>query len=214
MSVIPNFFHDAVVAIGQKSETGEPTWLASGFIVARKNEDDKYNIFMVSNRHVFESGLKQLVVRFNLEGVLTAIDYEVDLFDNNNVPNYSVHPNPNIDVACTIVSNAMDLARDIGRISAFKLGVHTLSRKEMLAQGVDEGSLVYSLGFPAGRVNSGSKMPICRLGCISRIKETIDDEGYLLDIQNFPGSSGSPIINKLETSCLQDSKHCNGTYLI
>ena len=77
-----------------------------------------------------------------------------------------------------------------------------------------EGSIIYSLGFPSGLVGVDSKVPLCRMGCISKIKEPCDVNGYLLDIQNFPGSSGSPVINRIEANHLKGTKAYNSTRLI
>ena len=38
MAVIPQFYMDAVVAIGNKTDSRN-NWSATGFVVARKNED-------------------------------------------------------------------------------------------------------------------------------------------------------------------------------
>ena len=58
MAIIPQIFNDAVVAIGATDEKGEKKWLATGFVVARKNENGGYNTFLVTNKHVLECGLK------------------------------------------------------------------------------------------------------------------------------------------------------------
>ena len=51
-----------------------------------------------------------------------------------------------------------------------------------------------------GLVNINSKTPICRMGCVACIdeKEIDEEKRILLDIQNYPGNSGSPIISRPE----------------
>ena len=68
--------------------------------------------------------------------------------------------------------------------------------------GVDEGSLVYALGFPMNLVDNSVKAPICRLGCISRVEDTFENPQkatkFLVDAQTFPGNSGGPIVSRPE----------------
>lgn len=71
----------------------------------------------------------------------------------------------------------------------------------MKITGVEEGNLVYALGFPMRLVND-IRAPICRLGCISRIADTFllrnGTPIFLVDAPVFPGNSGGPIISRPE----------------
>lgn len=51
-------------------------------------------------------------------------------------------------------------------------------------------------------------MPICRGGCIARAdkQEILRTKNILLDIQIFPGNSGSPIITKAEVVSIGDTR--------
>lgn len=211
MAIIPQIFNDAVVAIGITDKNGEKKWVATGFIVARKNEKGGYNTFLVTNKHVLECGLSELLLRFNVAGKIDAKDYPMDLKDKEGNCVYSTHPTA--DVA-SVFLNASVLSADLGNISAFVLDELALTREQMIENEVVEGTIVYTLGFPSGLVGVDSKVPLCRMGCISKIKETVNGEGYLLDIQNFPGSSGSPVINRIESNHLKGTKQFNSTRLI
>ena len=211
MAIIPQIFSDAVVAIGTTDQTGEKKWLATGFVVARKHEDGGYNTFLVTNKHVLECGLSKLLLRFNISGKIDAKDYPVELADEKGDKVFSVHSTA--DVACMLL-NASVLSADLGKISAFVLDDLALTREQMLENEVVEGSIVYTLGFPSGLVGVDSKVPLCRMGCISKIKEPVNGQGFLLDIQNFPGSSGSPVINRIESNYLRGTKQFNSTRLI
>lgn len=212
MALIPKFFSDSVVALGVRNDKEEITWIATGFIVAVQNSEKRYNVFLVTNKHVV-AGKTSLVARFNISGKMDAKDCDVILINNDGKAAYSVHPNPKVDVACMML-NPHILETQIGEISAFRLDEHALDRNGMIENEVTEGSIVYSLGFPAGIVGLHTKSPLYRMGCICQLAEEYSDEGFLIDIQNFPGSSGSPIINKLEESYLEGSKHYNRTALI
>ena len=81
---------------------------------------------------------------------------------------------------------------------------------------IPQGSLVHMLGFPMGLVNNSSRMPICRLGCIARISEAQIKETHnlIVDIQNFPGNSGSPIITRPEFVAIEGTKTFNKSILL
>lgn len=211
MAVIPQIYNDAVVAIGGIKKDGSKAWYATGFVVARKNEDGGYNTFLVTNKHVLDDGSKILLLRFNISGKIEAKDYAATLLDAEGNKKFSIHPQS--DVACLLLNQSI-LSTDLGKLSAFDLEELALTREQMVENEVIEGSIVYSLGFPSGLVGVDSKVPLCRMGCISKIKEPYDANGYLLDIQNFPGSSGSPVINRIEVNHLQGTKVYNSTKLI
>ena len=218
MAIIPQFYKDAVVAIGIRSTRTKIAWIATGFVVARKNESGGYNTFLVTNKHVFEKDdgtvpNESLVLRFNLKNSIDAKDYDVTIVSDDGKKKYSVHKNKKTDIAAMIL-NPNILMHDLGDLSAFPLETVALSRQEMIDNEVVEGALVYMLGFPSGIVGLNSKAPLCRLGCISKITEPSPDGDFLIDIQNFPGSSGSPVINKIELTHLTDTKVYNKTSLI
>ena len=211
MAIIPQFYSDAVVAIGLIDNQGNKIWVATGFIVTQKNELDELYAFLVTNKHVLDDGCKQIILRFNIPGKIDSKDYAAILINSDGIKNFSVHAES--DVACMYINGSV-LNADLGDISAFNLEEFALSREQMIENDVIEGSIVYSLGFPSGLVGVDSKVPLCRMGCISKIKEPYNTNGYLLDIQNFPGSSGSPVINRIEANHLQGTKGYNSTRLI
>lgn len=211
MAIIPQIFNDAVVAIGGVNKDGEKVWYATGFVVGRKNEGGEYDTFLVSNKHVLDDGSKSVLLRFNIAGKIDAKDYTATLIDADGNKKFSVHPES--DVACLFLNDSI-LSTDLGSLSAFYLDEYALTREQMIENDVIEGSIVYSLGFPSGLVGVDSKVPLCRMGCISKIKEPYGANGYLLDIQNFPGSSGSPVINRIEANHLKGTKVYNSTRLI
>ena len=211
MAIIPQGYSDAVVAIGTINNQGNKVWFATGFVVARKHELGGYNTFLITNKHVLDTGNKHIILRFNIPGKIDSKDYAATLLDDGGNKKFSIHPES--DVACLLLNGSI-LSSDLGYLSAFHLDDMTLTREQMIDNDVIEGSIIYSLGFPSGLVGVDSKVPLCRMGCISKIKEPYNTNGYLLDIQNFPGSSGSPIINRIEANHLVGTKVYNSTRLI
>ena len=206
MSVIPTAFINAVVAIGEPVQNNSPFWFGSGFIVGRRETDDpeKSTIYIITNKHVVD-GKKIISIRFNSLGDSLVKDYSVNLIDENGEKLYSEHPNSTTDIiAIQIIPQA--LIDDKSIWNAFDLNDHTLTLEQMQLTGVDEGSLVYALGFPMNLVDN-IKTPICRLGCISRVQDAfILKDGtplFLVDAQTFPGNSGGPIISRPEAFSIQ-----------
>lgn len=71
-------------------------------------------------------------------------------------------------------------------------------------------------GFTLGLLNDQSHYPICRLGCIAHISEAQIQEDYniLIDIQNFPGNSGSPIILRPDAVAIEGTENLMKSVLI
>ena len=102
------------------------------------------------------------------------------------------------------------------KFSSFDIYSNSFSSFKLRNNGVDEGPLVYMLGYPMGLVNVNSELSICRMGCIARISEEQIAESHdaLLDIQNFPGNSGSPIVSNSEFIGIQGTKIIDRCVLI
>ena len=85
---------------------------------------------------------------------------------------FSEHPDPEIDIIANRI-NVNGAIENGAIVSFFQLDDQALDKAAMKNTGVSEGSLVYALGFPVsldnGLVDSISKAPVCRLGCVSRI---------------------------------------------
>lgn len=211
MAIVPNFYINAVLSLGIKKKDDSISWIGTGFFVLRKvNKEGDARPFIVTNKHVVE-GLDSIVVRMKESKTGNLINVDTPLIENGkSIAQY--HKNPNIDIAVIplngsyIVKNGLDF-------SAFDIDEHAMTSQELRDNGVDEGTLIHMLGFPLGLVNNKSGEPLCRLGCVARMNtEQINESGNILvDIQNFPGNSGSPIITRSElvsiegTTCLSSS---------
>lgn len=214
MSIIPNFFLNSIVALG----INEPThWIGTGFIVGRKELTDPTlsTYYIITNKHVIQNQT-YIYVRFNSLGDSFVKDYRIELYDAAKTPLFSMHPNVSTDIiAIQIVPQT--LINDKSIWSAFDLSDHALTLKQMKTTGVEEGSLVYALGFPLGKVDI-IKTPICRLGCISRIADAFIKENeyptFLVDAQVFPGNSGGPIVSRPEPLSIQGTPANNSANLI
>lgn len=217
MAIIPNFFLDAVVALGVDGRDGDKHWIGTGFIVGRKENDNPTfsTYYIVTNKHVIKNE-QYVYVRFNSLGGTLVKDYRIDLYDKAGVPMYSAHPHDKTDIiALQILPRT--LINDKSIWGAFDLTDHALTLDEMQTTGVTEGSLVYALGFPMDLVDP-IKVPICRLGCISRVTDAfLLKKGtpiFLVDAQTFPGNSGGPIVNRPEHMSIDGTPHNESANLI
>ena len=214
MSLIPRNFLNAVVAIGIDNVIGEKIekqWIATGFLVGLQepNNPNSSTVYLVTNKHVFER-VRLVYIRFNSVNGEFVRDYPIPLIDESGHRLFTEHPKSDVDIVAMQI-NPNQLIRDSAIWSAFDLDSNALNINMMMRSGVDEGSIVYSLGFPMNLVDA-YKTPICRYGCISRISDAFlrqeNVDFYLVDVHSFPSNSGGPIINKPENISLQGTL-CN-----
>ena len=218
MAIIPSIFMNAVVSIGVESQNNNKTWIATGFIVGRKEKDNASlsTYYIITNKHVVNEK-KIIFVRFNATEGDFIKDYPINLLDEDGNPIYSAHPNNDTDVvAIQIVPKTLISDKTIW--GAFDLEDHALTLSQMQTTGVIEGSLVYAIGFPMNLVDI-IKAPICRLGCVSRIMDAFIRQNkeyptFLIDAQTFPGNSGGPIVSRPEQMSINGTPTNNRANLI
>ena len=213
MAIIPSFFLDAVVSIGIKVKSST-SWIGTGFFVIRKvNTDGAARPFLVTNRHVVVNN-KSIIIRMKEKGSNSLREIVAPLEENGTII-YKLHPDSKVDIAVIPLNGSFIQSNNLD-FSSFDIDEHALTSDELLSSGVDEGSLIHMLGFPMGLVNVGSNLPICRLGCIARLsKEQISEtHDILVDIQNFPGNSGSPIVSRPEIVSIQGTKSLDRAVLL
>ena len=198
MAIIPNFFIDAAVSIGYRN-AANIEWIGTGFFVIRKiDAEGNARPFLITNKHVF-GNKTSVVIRMKEQNSnnLKEIDVPIISSDGNNL--YKLYPNNLIDIAVLPLNGSFIVENQL-ESPAFDIDEHSMSSSELLDNGVNEGSLVYMIGFPMGLVIKDSQSPICRLGCVAWLCEEQIKENHniLLDIQNFPGNSGSPVVTRPE----------------
>ena len=211
MALIPQFFMDSVLSIGSFTHEGV-NWVATGFIIARQVDEEHFQPFLVTNKHVLD-GQNEIVLRLKKrDGNLITVCMPVKEGDKKL---YSEHPDENVDVAVMRLRGGFFEKNDL-LLSAIDIDEHSLSSSDFIEQGGGSGSNIFMLGYPMGLVNVDSNAPICRGGCIARIdeREIERTKNMLLDIQNFPGNSGSPIVTKPEVLAIQGTKAIDKSVLI
>lgn len=215
MAIIPNFYVNAVVAIGT-GNVSNTTWVGTGFLACRII-DDKGNArpLLITNKHVLNDE-KNIVIRLRKKDSEDFQTIDVSLFENRKKL-YVVHPIDTVDIAVLPLNGKFFTENQLA-FDAFDIDDlnHAMSSEELRNEGVDEGSLIHMLGYPMGLVNINSTLPICRLGCVARMSKAQIDESYnvLVDIQNFPGNSGSPIVTRPEIVSIKGTKALKKSVLL
>lgn len=218
MAIIPPFFMDAVVALGIELPDKKKHWVGTGFLVGRKEEANpgQSTVYVITNKHVIRNQ-RTLYVRFNNSDQVGVKDLPMSLIDNNGAPIFSEHPVASIDIVAIQIIPKVILDNKLS-LNFYDLESHALTLEQMKMTGVDEGSLIYALGFPMNLVNDSVKAPICRLGCISRVADAFVNprtaEQYLVDAQTFPGNSGGPIVSRPEHTSIDGTPHNPSANLI
>ena len=213
MSIVPQFYLNAVVSIGTRM-SDEIRWIGTGFFALRKaNADGRGYPLLITNKHVLTDE-DTIVIRIRKKDSEDFDTVDVPLIEEGK-PHYVCHPDKAVDIAVLLLNGAYFVENELA-FDCFDIDEHALTSTDLRQEGVDEGSLVYMLGFPMGLVNSSSRLPICRLGCIARMSEAQIKETHnlIVDIQNFPGNSGSPIITRPEVVAIQGTKPFNKSVLL
>lgn len=199
MALIPQGYLDSVVSIGIRTDATNIVWIGTGFFVGR-NTSNKGMVypFLVTNHHVFENK-DTVVIRMRKKGTDELKVVDVPLTNLDGSVRYYLHESDNIDIAVLPLIAKFIQDNDLD-FPCFDIDGNAMSSLELRESGADEGTIIYMLGFPMGLVNVSSNLPICRIGCIARMSESQINEQHniLVDIQNFPGNSGSPIITRPE----------------
>lgn len=253
-ALIPPFFFDCVVAIGERPLVEEKTPdgktrgkrggfdpAASGFLYADfiekvDEEQKRYRIYLVTNKHVIQGveqretqrisefvskglvGKEELVpvayLRFNAPKNAPAQDnIETVLRRRDGGSDWLVHSE--VDVAIAPVSPEF-LQKGSVEFGVFRSDQIVADRSKAKELGISEGDGVFVLGFPMGLVGEGRNYVIAREGAIARIRDTLagTTNEFLVDAFVFPGNSGGPVVLRPEAISIKGTKSQPSTWLI
>lgn len=194
MSLIPSQFLDSVVALGLRQPDSSIQYNASGFVycVAIDHDDEghkRYATFIVTNRHVIEGSSELFTRQSHPSGV--------NIVTNSFERDWTVHPNPQIDVAVFPIHSTEPGGGTIYPKSFYN-DRDTMLRGRLIETEFREGNEIFVLGFPLALVGGDRNYAIARQGIIARIQDWYDDaaNSFLIDASIFPGNSGGPVLAK------------------
>ena len=224
MALIPPFFMDCVVALGQDAIVNgvkKKHWIGTGFLYGdfveanhANPKEKKYKIFLVTNKHVIQSHTA-VFLRFNPQNGQSATDFKANLVDADKNQIWTGHPDENIDVAVFQINIAA--IQKAGMIHAyFKSDSDAMLTLEMKKEQVCEGDFLYVLGFPMGLMPTDRQHVLVRSGIIARIRDLFEERNssFTIDSFVFPGNSGGPVVYKPETVSIQGTSATRRAALI
>lgn len=211
MALIPPFFFDCVVAIGQQKPDGSKHWIGTGFLfgkfVQQKPDNQKeYKIYLVTNKHVLLNQ-NSVLLRFNPQDDQPAKDYPAQLIDKDGKQLWTGHPKDNVDVA-VIGINGTKLQEEGMKFHFFQSDEAVFTKDKLIEMETTEGDYVYVLGFPMGLVAIDRQHVILRSGAIARIRDLFEGRStdFIVDALVFPGNSGGPVVLRPEMVSIQGTK--------
>lgn len=204
MSLIPEAFIRAVASIGIRSN-GDIKWIGTGFFVNKPIDDTKMQPFFITNKHVIAEK-DSVVIRMKKLSSDELFVIDMPLCDNGSYL-YTNHPSPEIDISAVLINGGY-LGEHNLDYAGYDIFRNAKSSVELRAAGCTEGNDMFMLGYPMGLVDVESNTPICRSGCLARMdrKEIERTKNMLVDVHNFPGNSGSPILTKPEVVAIEGTK--------
>lgn len=197
----------------QKSSSG------SGFLIYRELEQNKGHIFLVTNIHVLptEGETKAITIRVvtrkNEMNKIEDIEVPVVGDDKKYLPNVHLHPKK-YDVA--VVNITEEVIKN--KIDAAWIPMSLFATKDKLkAENITVGDDIFLLGYPDAIYDPRNVSPVLRQGVIStepsqgysfneKLKKAygLPDyiDGFLIDANVFPGSSGSLVLLKQQATTI------------
>lgn len=193
------------------SYTPHATGFLVGFLSENKPEGNIYNLFLVTNRHVFD-GIEKLWFRFDTDS--TTIRFPVSLKNDAGNTLWLQHKNPKVDIAMITISPSV---LDGNKVKwKFFVEENIKYSKDFESTGINIGDEIYVIGFPMGISGTIQNYAIVRSGSISRLDDEIlkEHNSFLVDAFVFPGNSGGPVVLKPQSLALDGTKAVNETPLI
>ena len=212
MSLVPQMYMDSVVCIGCK-QNNTTIWSGTGFIVAKEKNEGEVWLYLITNKHVVD-GEREIWIKLHNFTENRDVEICVPLVVNGQIL-YSAHPNCNIDIVAINLNGSYFKENNLST-GYIDIEHNAMDSQELREHGVSEGNIAYMLGYPMRLVNVNSKSPICRMGCIARMtkEQLAESNNILMDIQNFPGNSGSAVVLKPELTALEGTANSPQSVLI
>jgi len=208
----PKFLNSTVLISFDVDDTSSS--VATGFFVLREFEDGVPRVFLVTNNHVLpkEGKKKSVTIRVNTGNgdkvEVGQIEIPIVGEDGKYLPSVRLHPRRGFDVAAVHVTQEF-MKHDI---KAAQIPYSLFVTKDKLeAEKITIGDEIFLLGYPDAIYDPRNVWPILRVGVISSVpsegyafderlrrKYHLPDQidGFLIDANVFPGSSGSLVILK------------------
>lgn len=214
------FLHSTVLVTFDVDATHKSS--GSGFFVFRPTVSaNQGQVILVTNRHVLPpAGTERAIqIRVAIESTAQApeirsVDVPIVGPNGKYFPNVLGHPNPQFDVAVVNVTDV--IMRE--KIKGAWLPLDLLATSEKLKnESITVGDEIFLLGYPDAIFDARNAYPILRTGVIATVptegyafnamlrqRYGLPDriDGFLIDANVFPGSSGSLVVLKQQPTTI------------
>lgn len=202
-------------------ETGPDHMSAgSGFFVFRPIEDDKGHVLLITNKHVLplESNTKSIQIRVTVKYAnnveVRFVEIPIVGANSKELPNVKVHPNPDFDIAAINITEPIVEQNIQGTWIPLDLFA---TPEKMIGENITVGDEIFLLGYPDAIYDPRNVSPVLRTGIIATVPSEgyafnknlrkqygLPDriDGFLIDANVFPGSSGSVVILKQQPTTI------------
>jgi hypothetical protein len=192
----------------------DKTSSGTGFFVYRPVQGDRGNVFLITNKHVLPAKgvARSILIRVATgpadQPIVAEVPVLIEDKDGAYLPNVRLN-HDEADIAAVNVTNEINSNRIQGTWIPINLLV---TREQLKSQGITVGDELFFLGFPAAIYNERNAFPILRTGVIASVpldgyvfnEDTLLKypdlpsklDGFLIDANVFPGSSGSMVVMK------------------
>lgn len=196
------------------------TSAGTGFFLFRPVSGDEGHVLLVTNKHVLPpiGTARNVQIRVTVgtadNATVQSVDIPIVGNDGKYLPTVRLHPNAGFDVAGINVTEA--IVRQ--GIQGTWLPVDLLSTPERLKkENITVGDEIFLLGYPNAIFDARNVSPILRTGVIATVPTegyAFNDalrkqfglpdriDGFLIDANVFPGSSGSVVILKQQSTTI------------
>jgi len=165
------------------------------------------HVYLVTARHVLGANVSEIGatlhygLRYNTIGGPHGIERrKANFLVENDPPNWAVHPDPRVDIACLDVTSWI-ASRPDGHFRYCPLS-EVANPLNMLEMECDAGDDIFVVGYPLRLRQGESNLPIVRKGALASTprRSLVGEDGgrlrgFLIDGAIMPGTSGSPVIS-------------------
>lgn len=196
------------------------TSAGTGFFLFRPVTGDQGHVLLITNRHVLPRAGTPKSIRLRVtvgvgdKATVRLIEIPIVGTNGRYLPTVRFHPNPRFDVAAVNITDAIVKEN----VQATWLPLDLLSTPQRLKdENITVGDEIFLLGYPNAIFDARNVSPILRTGVIATVPAegyAFNDalksqfglpdriDGFLVDANVFPGSSGSVVILKQQATTI------------
>jgi hypothetical protein len=176
-----------------EGQTPVGTSIGTGFLYKYKNR-----LFLVTNKHVINDVTHGIYTITKLDTTSKTYDPLIGQGISFNFRNtdFIGHPDPNIDVTVSNISEKVNFTNDSGNpIFYFTIEDDIIPTDEQVEKFISPLEEIIFIGYPSGIWDSTNLLPIIRKGITATpyYYDFLGEKKFLIDASVFPGSSGSPV---------------------